>query len=44
MSKLHNIIRRKVSNLLIKGSNCALDGVDFSFLEVWLAAMATDPA
>ena len=36
-------IRRKLSSLLIKGSNCALDGVNLPFLEKRLAALAADP-
>ena len=43
MSKLQNIMGRKLSNLFIEGSYRALNGVDFAFLEVWLAALTTDP-
>ena len=34
---------RKLSSLLIKGSDCALYGVNLPLLEIWLAALATDP-
>ncbi len=36
-------IRGKLSSLLIRGSNRALDGVHLPFLENRLAALATDP-
>ena len=42
MSELRNICC-KLSSLLIKGSNCALNGVNLPFLEKRLAALATDP-
>ena len=36
-------IRGKLSSLLIKGSNHALDGVSLPFLKKRLAALAADP-
>ena len=40
--KLRNI-RCKLTSLLIKGSDRALNGVDLPLLEVRLATLATDP-
>ena len=42
MAKLRNIYR-KLTSLLIKGSERALNGVNLPLLEVRLAALATDP-